>query len=376
MNHHRITPIVLLGALIAFTPACAADAPAPATRPGGTAPAPGSPAALLLDAAALIPDHVSIFPRFGEDGIADLTEADHPFHAALLRAVAAAHELRAFTPDGDPFVPTTGQQDAVQRLANVGMLRGTVLFDAGRADECAAFSLAGLTCARFISRSDTYTAKRREVDLSKSAMVHLTRRVRRMSPEAINRAAEHLNTLPPMTAPADVLRAEAKRLLAGAPDGLGDDFAGGDGGGDADRGHPADADHAGEQPLTPAQAAVLSALFEDLAQVISIRPDEMAREVDARVARVSAAHPDLADSLAALRNFVVDFGRQCTVYEVWLDLTRAAVAVAAGGPDRVDGFRDYFGDGPFAHRPVGQAGAFEVVSDLEMNGEPVKVRVE
>lgn len=309
-------------------------------------PAPGTPAAMLLDAASTVPRSISIFPRFGEPDLDELIEKDHPVHDALLRAAAAAGEQRSFDWSVDE-----AQADDVQRLANVCMLRATRLDEAGHTDDAAMLAAAALTCARFLGQADSYPFKRREIDVSHSAMLHISRRLRKVSPGTLGRISEHLATLPPMIAPADVLRGEAKRLLD-EPE--------------------AQADVA-EAALTPEQVKQVAKLFADAAQVISLHPDQMQAHVTRLVSEVVAKEPQSNDFAVPLKQFLVMFGKQCTRHEVRLDLLRAAVAVAHNGPDSVKEFRDYFGDGPFEYREVKEG--FEVRSDLAIDDERLSIGV-
>jgi hypothetical protein len=54
-------------------------------------------------------------------------------------------------------------------------------------------------------------------------------------------------------------------------------------------------------------------------------------------------------------------------------MLQAAIVVAQGKPERLKGFRDPYGDGPFSYRRVERG--FELRSKLTLEGAPVTLRV-
>jgi hypothetical protein len=57
--------------------------------------------------------------------------------------------------------------------------------------------------------------------------------------------------------------------------------------------------------------------------------------------------------------------------EARMAMLLAAIAVVEGGPEKLAGINDPFGDGPFGYRKLEPG--FELSSKLQENGKPVKL---
>ena len=109
--------------------------------------------------------------------------------------------------------------------------------------------------------------------------------------------------------------------------------------------------------------------------------DELARIVDLPQAEFDARYPDFEKEaraatpvsdilLPAVRNILNSRGRSRAKMEMLL----AGIAVVDGGPEKLAGIKDPFGDGPFGFREL-ENGAFELSSKLTLEGKPVTLTI-
>lgn len=131
-------------------------------------------------------------------------------------------------------------------------------------------------------------------------------------------------------------------------------------------------------PMVPAVASLdeavtmlqgLPALYDEAGRLTELPWTEFAPRYAAFIRAAQAANPAAAAVFPAMEKVVAAKRRA----DARLALFKAAVAVVRGGPDRLAGIKDPFGDGPFEYTATG--GGFELKSKLIVKDRPVTLVV-
>jgi hypothetical protein len=106
-------------------------------------------------------------------------------------------------------------------------------------------------------------------------------------------------------------------------------------------------------------------VYDELAQLTTLPPQEFDAKYPAFVERAEAASP-VAKLLSPAMQKVVAAQRHS---QVRTEMLLAAIAVIERGPEKLASIKDPFGDGPFEYRKLDSG--FELSSKLQVEGKPV-----
>jgi hypothetical protein len=112
-------------------------------------------------------------------------------------------------------------------------------------------------------------------------------------------------------------------------------------------------------------AEEFQAIYDELAQLAAMPPEEFDAKYPEFAKRSAAANP-LANICLPAMEKAVAAQRRC---EARTAMALAAIAVVEGGPEKLAGIKDPFGDGPFEYRKLDTG--FELSSKLMEDGKPV-----
>jgi hypothetical protein len=108
---------------------------------------------------------------------------------------------------------------------------------------------------------------------------------------------------------------------------------------------------------------------DQLARLVALPREEFEAQYPAFKAKTKAAHPLAGLILTAPDRVLATAHRN----QARMAMLKAAMAIVEGGPDRLKGIKDPFGDGPFEYRALD--GGFELKSKLLFQGQPVTLIV-
>jgi hypothetical protein len=108
-------------------------------------------------------------------------------------------------------------------------------------------------------------------------------------------------------------------------------------------------------------------VYDELSQLMALPAKEFDAKYPAFVERTEAAQPIAKLLLPSVQKIVTAQRRS----EARMAMLLAAIAVVEGGPEKLAGINDPFGDGPFGYRKLEPG--FELSSKLQENGKPVKL---
>jgi hypothetical protein len=107
------------------------------------------------------------------------------------------------------------------------------------------------------------------------------------------------------------------------------------------------------------------ALYDELAELSALPPQEFDAKYPAFVERAERESPIAKILLPAMGKFVAEQRRS----QARMAMLLASIAVVEGGPEKLADIRDPFGDGPFGYRKLDTG--FELSSKLQQDGKPV-----
>jgi hypothetical protein len=110
-------------------------------------------------------------------------------------------------------------------------------------------------------------------------------------------------------------------------------------------------------------------VYDELAQLTDLPPKEFDAKYPAFAERAEAASPVAKILLPAMEKIVTAQRHS----EARMAMLLAAIAVAEGGPEKLAGIKDPFGDGPFEYRKLDTG--FELSSKLLEDGMPVTLEI-
>jgi hypothetical protein len=112
-----------------------------------------------------------------------------------------------------------------------------------------------------------------------------------------------------------------------------------------------------------------SPVYDELSQLVALPPKEFDAKYPAFVERTETAQPISKFFLPAVQQMVTAQRHS----EVRMAMLLAAIAVIEGGPDKLAGIKDPFGDGPFEYRKLDNG--FELSSKLLEKDKPVTLAI-
>jgi hypothetical protein len=108
-------------------------------------------------------------------------------------------------------------------------------------------------------------------------------------------------------------------------------------------------------------------LYDELARVVSLPPNEFNQQYPQFMEKARSTSP-IANVL--LPNMEKVFATERRT-QARMAMLLAAAAVLEGGPSKLKGIKDPFGENPFEYRPLKEG--FELKSNLRYKGQPVTI---